>query len=123
MEKMFNNESPVIFGNGEHIRDYIHVDDVVRVNCQCLREDFIHVIINVGTGVMTTTNDIFYEINKLFDLKFKMQHGQPQNGEIKVNYLDVSAITQKEYLSPKIKLKDGILDTFKKYKEINANKG
>ena len=123
MEKMFKGENPTIFGNGEHIRDYIYIDDVVRINCQCLRDEFTNIIMNVGTGIQTTTNDIFRQINPLFDNKFEEKHISAQDGEIKVNYLFIDPLLKKPELIPKTKLKEGIEQTFKKYKEINTNGG
>ena len=123
MGKMLNGENPTIFGNGEHIRDYIYIDDVVRINYQCLRDEFTNIIMNVGTGIQTTTNDIFRQINSLFDNKFEEKHISAQDGEIKVNYLFIDPLLKKPELIPKTKLKEGIEQTFKKYKEVNNRVG
>ncbi|MFQ5486376.1 MAG: NAD-dependent epimerase/dehydratase family protein, partial [Desulfobacterales bacterium] len=47
--RLENNESPVIYGDGEQTRDFISVHDVVRANLIGL-ENFHAGIYNIGTG-------------------------------------------------------------------------
>lgn len=51
-------EAPVIFGDGEHERDYVHVDDVVEANVLALRREG-NGVYHVGTGVGTTVDEVF----------------------------------------------------------------
>jgi len=113
IEKMLKDENPVMFGDGESIRDYIYIDDVVEVNIKALK--MVNEILNVGTGVMTSTNQIFTELNKLFNNKFVNKYAEKINGEVKMNYIDVSAL--KRHYEPKITLKKGIELIWEKYKE------
>lgn len=48
-----NNEPLTIFGNGNQIRDFIHVDDVVNTNISAMKNNkkFFAEIFNVGTGI------------------------------------------------------------------------
>lgn len=51
-------EPPVIFGDGQHERDYVHVDDVVEANILALRHED-NGVYHVGTGVGTTVGEVF----------------------------------------------------------------
>jgi len=46
------------YGDGEQRRDFIHVDDVVRVNLWLLKNPRVTGIFNVGTGVGRSFNDL-----------------------------------------------------------------
>lgn len=45
------------FNNGEHTRDFIHIDDVVDINIWAMKKKFVN-IINVGTGVSSSFNSV-----------------------------------------------------------------
>ncbi len=46
------------YGPGEQVRDFVHVDDVVRVNLFFLDHPSVSGIFNVGTGRAETFNDV-----------------------------------------------------------------
>ena len=46
------------YGNGEQRRDFIYVDDVVKVNLWFLKNNKISGIFNLGTGRSQTFNDV-----------------------------------------------------------------
>ncbi len=46
------------YGDGEQRRDFIHVDDVVRVNLWLLQHPAVSGILNVGTGESRSFNDL-----------------------------------------------------------------
>lgn len=61
-----------IYGDGEYMRDYIHVDDVVRANDICLESsdrinpDFSSKgIFNISTGITLSTNHVYNVISEL----------------------------------------------------------
>ena len=49
LEKIHNNHTPTIYGDGSQTRDFIHVSDVVSANIHALNEDLTG-IYHVGTG-------------------------------------------------------------------------
>jgi UDP-glucose 4-epimerase len=58
IQKMLNNEQPVINGNGRQTRDFVFVDDVVEANLAMIGQE-TQGTYNVGTGVETSINDLF----------------------------------------------------------------
>src|SRR5581483_5036905 len=53
----------VIFGDGYNVRDYVYVKDLARANLLAL--DYPHNdVFNIGTGVGTTTNELFATLAK-----------------------------------------------------------
>jgi nucleoside-diphosphate-sugar epimerase len=53
-----NRESPVLHSDGEQLRDYIHVDDVVSLIQLLLKNEPNSMIINVCSGTLVSLNDI-----------------------------------------------------------------
>ena len=55
---------PIVWGNGEQRRDFIHVDDVASVFVHCaLHGTGGRPVINAGTGIETTFNEVISLIN------------------------------------------------------------
>jgi nucleoside-diphosphate-sugar epimerase len=53
-----NEESPVLHSDGEQLRDYIHVDDVVSLIQLLLKNEPNSMTINVCSGTLVSLNDI-----------------------------------------------------------------
>jgi UDP-glucose 4-epimerase len=65
LDKIAAGEAPVIFGDGTHAYDFIHVSDGARANLLALKSDAADVCVNVGTGVKTTIRDLVEELLSL----------------------------------------------------------
>jgi UDP-glucose 4-epimerase len=61
---MLTGQRPIVWGNGEQMRDFIYVDDVVEAFVRALDADIPTQEINVGTGVETSFNDVIGIINE-----------------------------------------------------------
>ena len=48
------HQSPVVFGNGSQIRDFISVEDVAEANYQAMKSNFDFGFLNIGTGIATS---------------------------------------------------------------------
>ena len=56
---MLKNKQPVIYGDGTQTRDFIYVDDVAEATILAMEnEDLACDVINVGTGVETSFNEV-----------------------------------------------------------------
>jgi UDP-glucose 4-epimerase len=58
------DQPPIIFGDGNQTRDFIHVSDVVEAFMLAMEKEFECEIFNVGTGVAHSFNDVVKLINK-----------------------------------------------------------
>jgi UDP-glucose 4-epimerase len=62
LDKIEAGQAPVIFGDGSHAYDFIHVSDGARANLLALKSDATDVCLNVGTGVKTTIRELVEEL-------------------------------------------------------------
>jgi UDP-glucose 4-epimerase len=49
---------PLIYGDGSHTYDFVHVEDVARANILSLKADATDTFFNIGTGVPTTIREL-----------------------------------------------------------------
>jgi len=116
---MIKSKKPVIYGNGNQTRDFIFINDIVEANrlavMKRLRGAYI---MNVGTGVNHSFNDVIALINKHLGTMIKPEYTPNQIH----NYIfDTLADTKKaeELLGFKAKtpLDEGIKKTLAFYKQ------
>lgn len=62
---MLKKENPTVWADGNQMRDFIHVDDVVRAYALAMEKDFPKAeVFNAGTGVETSMNQVIQHINE-----------------------------------------------------------
>ena len=113
LNKMLNGGQPVINGDGNQTRDYIYVKDVVKANILSLENMDKIGIYNVGTSIELSVNDLFKEINKNFDNKYKEVHGPAKLGEQKTSCLNYEKIKKDMNFMPETDFGEGIKETYK----------
>ena len=113
LNKMLKGGQPVINGDGNQTRDYVYVKDVARANILALENMDKIGIYNVGTSIENSVNDLFKEINKNFDNKYKEVHGPAKLGEQKTSCLNYEKIKKDMNFIPKTDFSEGIRETYK----------
>ncbi len=114
-EKMLGQGKPVIHGDGEYLRDYVYVGDVVRANMLASTKGDGEGI-NIGTGVATSTNTIFRVLKEATAYPHAEEHGPPRPGDLRANYLANAKAKKVLGWSPEINLEQGLrltVDWFK----------
>jgi len=54
-ENIMTEKSPIIFGDGSQVRDFISVDDVCQANLAAMKSNEKNGFFNIGTGIVTIT--------------------------------------------------------------------
>jgi UDP-glucose 4-epimerase len=86
---MLEGQRPRIFGDGEQVRDYLYVSDVVEANRLAL-ERGSGAVVNLGTGVGTSVNQIVHTLRALLRFEGEPIYAPARPGEINRIYLDAS---------------------------------
>jgi UDP-glucose 4-epimerase len=92
VSRLLRGEVPVIFGDGEQRRDFVHVDDIVSANLAVLDADTAGRVFNVGTGHGTSVNDIAREVTARLAPGTAPRHAPPVDGEMRNAIADASAL-------------------------------
>jgi UDP-glucose 4-epimerase len=95
IRRLLSGEAPLIFGDGEQRRDFIHVEDIVQANLGVLRAPDAAVagkVFNVGTGHPTSVNEISAGLIALLAPGTHAEHAPAQTGEMRNAIADISAL-------------------------------
>ncbi|MHB1986818.1 MAG: NAD-dependent epimerase/dehydratase family protein [Acidimicrobiales bacterium] len=85
--RLVDKETCVIFGDGEHTRDYVFVDDVVDAFARAARRGG-GLVLNVGTGIQTSTNRLYELMAAAAGSQAKARHETERLGDVRRSSLD-----------------------------------
>ncbi len=123
-EKLLRGETPVIYGDGDQVRDYVFVEDVVRANLLALQRllgpvcgaapggcainDFAF---NIGTGQGASVNELFTLLKEITGFQGEATHGPERTGELRRIYLDAGKARDVLGWTPQFSFKEGLRRT------------
>jgi UDP-glucose 4-epimerase len=109
MEQMFRNNRIQVKGAGDRFRDLVHVDDVVEVVTTILRDDrFDQPILNIGTGVKTTVDQLLQCLIRHYGRPVDVCHEGSTAGDIHGICADTTLLKRTLGLSPRVDLETGV---------------
>ncbi len=97
INKLLRGETPVIFGDGEQRRDFVHVQDVVAANLAVLDAPAAACagrVFNVGTGRATSVNDVAAGLGAILAPGLVPRHAAAVEGELRNAVADTRAIRE-----------------------------
>ena len=105
--KMLKGEQPVINGDGKQTRDYTFVGDVVQANLLALSYNG-SAIYNIGTGVESDVNKLFFELRSHLHPTCLEQHAPPKAGEQQRSVISSKKIERELGWRPLVQLDEGL---------------
>lgn len=110
--KLKKNESVTVFGQGNHIRDFVFVKDITLFFEKAISTNIAdNKIINMGTGQGHTIMDIIKHVSNHLQVKPKIDFKPERPGEIS-NFVADTTLLKKTFNSvPSTSLKDGLEKT------------
>lgn len=116
IQNALQDKVSTIFGDGKQTRDYVSVDDVVRVNLLALEEQFEGVF-HVGTAVETTVTQVWQLVQQALGTKHDCIYGLARSGETQRSVLSAQLLERKFGWKPQVQLTQGIADTVRWFQE------
>lgn len=116
MEMIHAGKQPKINGEGTNTRDYVFVEDVARANVLALQYAGVGEF-NIGTGVETSTNEVFRKVVAAMQVDILEEHGPARPGEQVRSVLDAGKAQRELGWSPSVALDEGITRTVASMKE------
>jgi UDP-glucose 4-epimerase len=117
--QMMREMQPVINGDGEQLRDYVYVADVVRANLLVMDRGDDDVF-NVGWGTGTSVNEIFRRLKAILSSGANEMHGPAKLGEIRQTYLNSAKAASQLGWKPEVALDEGLQRTTDYFRNILA---
>lgn len=108
VNRLMKGEPPVIFGDGEQVRDFVCVKDIVRANLLAMSADVLCDIFNVGTGIGTSVDRIADLLCKKIDPGIKPVYGPGRPEELRYSVADIAKISRELGFTPKFRIEEAI---------------
>lgn len=106
--KIISGKPIIVTGDGSAVRDYVHIDDVVKA-CHLLANTHNkEILFNIGSGVGLTTNEVLGKIKLLVDRPFDVCYESRRSGDILASVLDISKAASLLGFTPSIKFDEGL---------------
>ncbi|MFD1422497.1 NAD-dependent epimerase/dehydratase family protein [Laceyella tengchongensis] len=116
IDKVLGREPLTIFGDGEQTRDYIYVEDIARANLSAIERGDGEVL-NVGTGVSTSLNEVVRLFDEIAGVKHEVNYGPDRAGDIKHSYFNNEKVRRVLDWEPRVSLREGLAKTYAYYQE------
>lgn len=108
MRQALNNDPIAVWGDGQVVRDYIYIDDVIDALYMAGQTKTSDNIFNIGSGVGVSLNAIISELQNFFMRKLDVQYMEARNFDVPINILDISRARQQLFWEPKVPLAQGM---------------
>ncbi len=121
IDHMLEGKPPVIYGDGEQLRDYVYVSDIVKANLLALNKGSGQVL-NIGSGMGTSVNQIASILARLLDFQKAPTYAPARAGEIQNIYLDSTLAKNILGWETKISFEEGLRRTIEWHKSLLTEK-
>ncbi len=109
IERARNNQSPVIFGDGNQTRDFVYIEDVVYAIFKAMENKrATGEVFNIGTGRPTKIKELAEIIINISNKKLKPEFVPEQVGDIRESYADIMKAEEILGYKPKYLLEQGL---------------
>ena len=106
------NESPTIFGDGTHTRDFISVEDIAKANLLSMESKTEFSFLNIGTGISTSIKTLAEMMIELSGKKLEISFDDLPLGDVKDSLADVSLAKKLINWNSETSLKNGLKKFF-----------
>jgi len=110
LDRLGRGETPEIFGDGGHVRDYVHVSDVAAAFLRAAEAGTG--TYNVGTGVATSVLELYGLCARVAGAEREPSFGPPRPGDLRRSVIDASKAERELGWRAGTSLEDGLTRTW-----------
>ena len=88
--RLLDGAECVVNGDGEQTRDYVYVEDVADAAARALANPDATGVVNIGTGVATSVNDLYRRLARQVGVTRPARHAPARPGEQRKSLLDAA---------------------------------
>ena len=114
LDRINQSQSPIIFGDGSQIRDFIYVGDIVMANFLAMKSNVNNLLVNLGTGKSITILELAEIFLKISNLQLKPIFKNALDGDIKKSQANIELATSSFNWKPKKMLNEWLVEILKK---------
>jgi UDP-glucose 4-epimerase len=110
--RILAGEELIVYGTGQQVRDFIHVDDIGRGIVAALRSDVTGPL-HLGSGQPTSVNELIEAMRPVVAPKvIAVSHQPARSGELNATYSDISRARRELGFDPSTSLAEGLASTW-----------
>ncbi len=113
LDRLRDKKSPIIFGTGSQIRDFIHVEDIAKANSLAMESDVSFTHANIGTGNSISILELAKIMIDISGLKLEPIMEKALEGDIEKSQSDNSLARKLFDWKPEKRLEDWLKETIK----------
>ena len=108
VNQLKEKKSPIIFGNGSQIRDFIFVEDIAQANLSAMLSKINSGFFNIGTGKTTTILQLAKLLIKLYNLEIFPEFSNPLDGDVQKSQANIKKSQELLNWTYKIEIEEGL---------------
>jgi len=112
IETLKHQQSPIIEGDGNQIRDFTFIDDVVDANWKAFESDVDHAFINIANGKTTSIAELATLMINISGFSVEPKFVEMRLGDIKKSHADTNLARTLIDWIPKNSLEEGLKKIF-----------
>jgi nucleoside-diphosphate-sugar epimerase len=121
MKAALDRNTPTIFGDGEHSRDFTYVDDVAALNLKAARaKNVAGKVYNGGNGGRITLNRAWTLVQKLEGIALPPRYAPARAGDVRDSQADTTAAVRDLGHAPRYSFEEGMRRTLDWYRQDRA---
>jgi nucleoside-diphosphate-sugar epimerase len=118
---LLNNETPVVYGDGEQSRDFTYVDNIVAANLRAAEAPAASgEVMNLGLSERTTLNQLLAELQRIIGTNHQPRYEAARSGDIRHSLADITRAEELLNYQPTVGLAEGLRRTVEWYRENQA---
>ena len=94
LDNIMNDREVVIYGDGSSSRDFIYIEDAVKMIGQTFFKDTSHAVYNIGSGKQTTLNEILDALKAITGKDIAVTYAEEPKTFLKSTNVDVNRFVE-----------------------------
>ena len=108
LDRLKEGRSPIIYGDGLQIKDFVFVHDVVLANLVAMASKIRHGFFNIGSSRSISITDLARMMIEISGRKLKPEYHDPRPGDAKMSVADVSKAAKLLGWRPSTAMEEGL---------------
>jgi UDP-glucose 4-epimerase len=122
INKILNDEQPIIYGDGKQSRDFTHIDNVVYANYLAAISDTKGNILDIGCGLDTSLIELIQMINTVIGKNISPIFDAPRYGDVSFSLSYIKRAYDEIKYQVQTSLSKGLEKTIEYYKNMKEEK-
>lgn len=115
IERLKNNQSPTIYGDGQQTRDFVYIKDVVQANLLAAhKEGIAGGIFNVGTGMAISVHEVASILNRILGVDLEPTFEEERKGENRHSKANIELTEENLGYAPQYSFEEGLREITQK---------